>query len=157
MPRKYKSLDHLLRPDPFFRDLVVAKFIHNIMRRGKKSLAERIFLDALKVVERRVNDVPPVEVLKTAIENCKPRVEIKSRRVGGATYQIPVPIKEKRQLSLAIKWMLGAARERKGKPMSDRLADEILAAYRGEGAAIKKRDDVHKMAEANRAFAHLAF
>jgi small subunit ribosomal protein S7 len=157
MPAKFKSFEHLLRPDPRFKNKMVGKFINCLMRGGKKSLAQKIFYDALGEVKKKVPDKEPVDIFLTAINNVKPVIEVRSRRVGGATYQVPVPVPAKRQISLAYRWIIGAARGKKGRPMHLKLADELHAAYRGEGEAIKKREDVHKMAEANKAFAHLAY
>jgi len=157
MPRKFKSNDKLLRPDPVYGDKGIERFINNIMKCGKKSTAQRIFYKALDRISRQTKEKPPNEIFHIAMDNARPRIEVKSRRVGGATYQVPVPVKDKRAYSLVTKWLLNAARSRGNKPSHVRLAEELLAAYRGEGNVIKKRDDVHKMAEANRAFAHLAF
>ncbi|HXG61444.1 MAG TPA: 30S ribosomal protein S7 [Planctomycetota bacterium] len=157
MPAKFKSFEHLLRPDPRFKNKMVGKFINCLMRGGKKSLAQQIFYDALGEVKKKVPDKEPVDIFLTAINNVKPVIEVRSRRVGGATYQVPVPVPAKRQISLAYRWIIGAARGKKGRPMHLKLADELHAAYRGEGEAMKKREDVHKMAEANKAFAHLAY
>jgi len=152
-----KSFDALLKPDPRFKSKLVGKFINCIMYGGKKSTAQGILYSAIDDVCKKVKDKDPVEIITTAINNVKPIVEVRSRRVGGATYQVPVPVPAKRQTSLAIRWLLGAARGKKGRPMHMKLADELMAAFKGEGDAIKKREDVHKMAEANKAFAHLAY
>jgi len=157
MPAKFKSFAHLLKADPKFNNKVAGKFVNCLMRGGKKSVAHRIFYDALDQVAGKVKDKDPLEVFTTAIANLRPRVEVRSRRVGGATYQVPIPVRAKRQQSLAFRWLLGVARAKKGRPMADRLAEQILAAYRGEGEAMKKRDDVHRMADANKAFSHLAY
>lgn len=162
MPRKYKPLpDYYHRLDPKSNNVVVSKFINNLMRDGKKNTAQKVFYQALEYIRTKTRDLnPPVEpmdVFLRAVDNVKPQIETKSRRVGGATYQVPVQVRPKRQLSLAMKWILNAARGKKGRPMALRLGDEFLAAFRGEGEAVKKRDDTHKMAESNRAFAHLAF
>ncbi|MFN3484309.1 MAG: 30S ribosomal protein S7 [Planctomycetota bacterium] len=157
MPAKFKSFEHLLRPDPRFKNKMVGKFINCLMRGGKKSLAQKIFYDALGEVKKKIPDKDPVDIFMTAVNNVKPQIEVRSRRVGGATYQVPVPVPAKRQVSLAYRWIIGAARAKKGRPMYLKLADELHAAYRGEGDPVKKRDDVHKMAEANKAFAHLAY
>ena len=157
MPTKFKSFEHLLKPDPRFKSKLIGKFINNLMWEGKKTTAQGIFYDAMDIVCKKVKDKDPVEIFTTAINNVKPQVEVRSRRVGGATYQVPVPVPTKRQLSLAFRWILGASRGKKGRAMALKLADEILNCFKGEGDAIKKRDDVHKMAEANKAFAHLAY
>ena len=157
MPRKYKSTEHFLKPDVRYNSRLVSKFINNIMRHGKKSVAERIFYTAMDLVEKKMPDVPPLEVFTTAINNLKPIMEVRSRRIGGANYQIPMEVPKKRQISLAMRWLLSAARSKKGRPMAEKLADEIIAAYKKEGAAYKMREQVHKMAEANKAFAHFSW
>ncbi len=157
MAKTYKSTERFLKPDPKYRNLLAAKFINCLMHRGKKSVAERIFYEALEVVGQRVKDKDPIEVFEAAIENVKPLLEVRSRRVGGSTYQVPREVPTRRRRSLAFRWILSAARNKKGKPMSARLADEILAAYRKEGAAMTMRENVHRMAEANRAFAHFSW
>jgi small subunit ribosomal protein S7 len=157
MPTKFKSFEDLLKPDPRYKNKLIGKFINCLMFGGKKSLAQRLFYSAMDEVHKKVKDKEPADIFTQAINNVKPMVEVRSRRVGGATYQVPVPVPQKRQISLAYRWILGAARHKKGRPMHVKLADELYSAYRGEGEAIKKRDDVHKMAEANKAFAHLAY
>jgi small subunit ribosomal protein S7 len=157
MPAAFKSFEHLLEPDPRFKDRMVGKFINCLMEGGKKSTAQAIFYNAIDEVKKKVADKEPLAIFLTAIGNVKPLIEVRSRRVGGATYQVPVPVPQKRQISLAYRWLLGAARAKKGRPMALKLADELYAAFRGEGEAMKKREEVHKMAEANRAFAHLAY
>jgi small subunit ribosomal protein S7 len=157
MPRKYRSTDKLQKPDAVYGDRVIQKFINNLMHCGKKSTAQRVFYRAMDRIGRMTKEKPANEIFMAALSNIRPKVEVKSRRVGGATYQVPVQIKEKRALSLAMKWLLTSVRTRGNKASHVRLAEEVLSAYKGEGAAVKKRDDVHKMAEANRAFAHLAF
>jgi small subunit ribosomal protein S7 len=127
------------------------------MERGKKTVAEDIFYAAMDVIEKKVPETPPLEVFETAINNVKPLIEVRSRRVGGATYQVPVEVGKKRQQSLAFRWILEAARAKKGRPMSGRLADELVDAFKKQGAAITVRENVHKMAEANKAFAHFAW
>jgi small subunit ribosomal protein S7 len=140
-------------PDPVYNSQLVTKFINNVMSRGKKTVAERIFYGALRVIEERTGD-DPVKVFKRAVENTRPQVEVKSRRVGGSTYQVPVEVSNDRQQSLAIRWLIGYAQQRHEKTMTLRLAGEFLDAATNRGAAIKKRDDTHRMAEANKAFAH---
>ena len=157
MPTKFKSFDHLLKPDPRHKNKLMGKFINCLMYGGKKSTAQKMFYQALDTVQKKVQDKDPVDIFTTAINNIKPMVEVRSRRVGGATYQVPVPVPEKRKVALAYRWLLAAARGKKGKPMHVKLADEIYNSYRGEGEAMKKREDVHRMADANRAFAHLAY
>ena len=154
MPRK-KLLDK--RPvaaDPRFNSVLVAKFTNSLMLDGKKTLARRLFYDAMDVIENKISEEEPLTVFETAMDNVRPRVEVKSRRVGGATYQVPVEVRPERRNALAIRWLIGFAKSRSGQSMSDKLAGEILDAYNNRGAAVKKRDDTHKMAEANKAFAH---
>jgi len=146
-----------LKPDPRFHDLLVSKFINCLMWEGKKSVAQKIFYDALDLIGERVKEAEPVEVFKTAIENVKPKVEVRSRRVGGATYQVPVEVSSQRRRALAFRWIIRAARARGGRAMFRLLADELMAAYRREGAAIQMRENIHRMAEANKAFAHFAW
>ncbi len=157
MPRKYTSTDALLKPDPRHKDLLASKFINCLMKSGKKSLAQGMFYGALDFIADKIRDKEPIEVFRTALDNVKPHVEVRSKRVGGATYQVPMEVSRKRQQSLAIRWLLAAARAKKGRPMERRLAEEFMAAYRGEGDAIKKREDTHRMADANKAFAHFAW
>jgi small subunit ribosomal protein S7 len=157
MPRKFNSTESLLKPDPRYQDLLVSRFVNCLMTGGKKSTAQRLFYDAMDIIGRRIKDREPVEVFRQAIDNIKPQVEVRSKRVGGATYQVPMEVSRKRQQSLAIRWLLAVIRKKKGRPMARRLADELMAAYRQEGEAIKKREDTHKMAEANKAFAHFAW
>lgn len=146
-------MEERLKPDQKFHSLLVTAFINRLMERGKKSLAERIFYGAMEAVEKSTQK-PALEVFNKAMENVKPVLEVKSRRVGGATYQVPVEVRYNRRNSLAIRWIIASARERKGKSIAEKLAQEIMEAYKGEGAAIKKREETHKMAEANKAFAH---
>ncbi|MHC4607426.1 MAG: 30S ribosomal protein S7 [Planctomycetota bacterium] len=157
MPQYFKSFEHLLRPDPRYKSKLTGKFINCLMHGGKKTTAQKSFYRAMDLVCTKVKDKEPLEIFTQAINNIKPRVEVRSRRVGGATYQVPVPVPSKRQVSLAFRWLLAACRSKKGRPMAIRLANEILAAYHGEGETMKKRDDVHRMADANKAFAHLAY
>jgi small subunit ribosomal protein S7 len=153
----YESFEHLLQPDPVYKSLGAAKFINCIMRQGNRSLAQRIFYAALETIRRKVPDKDPIQVFEAAVENVKPLVEVRSKRVGGANYQVPVEVSKKRQRALAYRWILESAREKKGKPLRVSLADELLAAANREGAAMLKRDNTHKMAEANKAFAHFAW
>jgi small subunit ribosomal protein S7 len=157
MPRKYKSLDYLLKPDPKYNDKLVSRLTNSIMHEGKKSTAQRALYKAMGVMEKKIPDVGPLEVLNRAIDNVKPIMEVKSKRIGGATYQVPTQVPSKRQVSLAIRWILEAVRKKKGKPLHVRLSDELLAAYKSEGDAMLTRQNVHKMAEANKAFAHFGF
>jgi len=151
--RKAKPKKRYLLPDPKFRDVQVTKFVNNLMYDGKKSLAYSIFYDALAVVEKRTNE-NGLEIWRKALTNVSPSVEVKSRRVGGATFQVPTEVRPERKQSLGMKWLINFARKRGEKPMVDRLAAEIIAASKGEGAAVKKKDDTHRMAEANKAFSH---
>jgi small subunit ribosomal protein S7 len=153
----YRSFEHLLKPDPVYGDVHIAKFISCIMHDGKRSTAEKIFYESLELVRERVKEREPIEVFKQAIDNIKPMVEVRSKRVGGANYQVPVEVNNKRQRTLAYRWLLEAARGRRGRPMRVALADELMAAYNKEGGAILKRENAHKQAEANKAFAHFAF
>jgi small subunit ribosomal protein S7 len=139
--------------DPRFESTTAAKFINALMLDGKKSTAEKIFYDALEIVEEKSSQ-PGMSVFRTALTNAKPALEVKSRRVGGATYQVPIEVRPDRRTALAIRWLIGYARARSEKTMADRLAAELMAASRGEGSTIKKKDDTHRMAEANKAFAH---
>jgi len=158
MALKFQNLDELyLKPDVRFHSALVSKFINCIMHCGKKTVAEKIFYDAMDVVAKKVPETPPLEIFETAINNVKPLIEVRSRRVGGATYQVPVEVGRKRQQSLAFRWILDAARAKKGRPMSARLADELGDAFKKQGAAMTVRENVHKMAEANKAFAHFAW
>lgn len=140
-------------PDPVYHDVLVTKFINKIMWDGKKSKAQKIFYEAMDVLAKKTGK-DPLEVFKKAFENVAPVLEVRPKRVGGATYQVPIEVQEPRRTSLAVRWIVGAARAKKGKPMSQKLAEELLSAYENTGAAVKKREDVQKMAEANRAFAH---
>lgn len=157
--RKRLSKKRILLPDPKFNDQMVTRFVNNLMLDGKKSVAFKVFYDALDIVEERKQDEEKsaLELWKEALSNVMPHVEVRSRRVGGATFQIPMPIRADRKISMAIKWMILFARKRNEKSMAQRLAGEILAAVKEEGAAVKKRVDVHKMADANKAFSHFRF
>jgi len=157
MAKKFESTERFLKPEVKSGSRLAAKFINCIMWDGKKSIAEGIFYRALDEIRKRVPDAEPIEVFEKAVENVKPQIEVRSKRVGGATYQVPVPVSTKRQLSLAIRWLREACRKRSGKPMHIRLALELAAAYNREGAAMTVRENVHKMAEANKAFAHFAW
>ena len=144
-------------PDAKYNSTMVTQFVNNMMFDGKKSTAFRIFYDAMDVVEQKIEEESALDVWKKAVENITPAVEVRSRRIGGATFQIPQPIRDARKLSMAMKWMIGFARKRNDKTMSQKLASEILAAYKEEGAAFKKKQDTHRMAEANKAFSHFRF
>lgn len=154
--RKSKPKKRYLLPDPKFSDTLVTKFVNYMMERGKKSVAYNIFYDAIGIVEKKSGE-NGLEVWKRAMNNLMPAVEVKSRRVGGATFQVPVEIRPERRINLSIKWLIDYSRARGEKTMMDKLAAEILAASKGEGAAIKKKDDTHRMAEANKAFSHFRF
>ena len=154
MPRKKLQNKRQTAADPRFNSVLVAKFTNGLMLDGKKSLARRLFYDAMGVIESKVTEEEPLTVFETAMDNVRPRVEVKSRRVGGATYQVPVEVRPERRNALAIRWIIAFAKSRSGQTMSDKLAAEILDAFNNRGAAVKKRDDTHKMAEANKAFAH---
>ena len=146
-----------LRPDGKYKSLLAGKFINCLMYDGKKSVAEIVFYDALDVIKDKMPDREPIEVFQQAVENVKPYIEVRSRRVGGAAYQVPMQVNRNRQQSLAIRWILGATREKKGRPMFMKLAEELMAAYNKEGSAYTKRENVHRMADANKAFAHFAW
>ena len=151
--RKAKPKKRYVLPDPKFRDVTVTKFVNNLMYDGKKSLAYSIFYGALEIVEKKTSE-SGLEVWKKALSNVMPSVEVKSRRVGGATFQVPTEVRADRKQSLGMKWMIGYARKRGEKTMTERLAGEIIAASKGEGASVKKKDDTHRMADANKAFSH---
>ena len=153
MPRKGPVPRREILPDPKYGSVLVAKFINCMMRYGKKSVAERIFYQALDIIGQKTGK-NPLEVFENAVENVKPVMEVKSRRVGGATYQVPVEVRPERRISLAVKWLIQSARARSEKGMVNKLANELLDAYNNRGGAIKKKEDTHRMAEANRAFAH---
>ena len=157
--RKRSAKKRFLLPDPKFNDQLVTRFVNNLMRDGKKSVAFKVFYDALELVEERKQDQEKtsLEIWKDALSNVMPHVEVRSRRVGGATFQIPMQIRPDRKVSMAIKWLILYARKRNEKSMAQRLAGEVLAAAKEEGAAVKKKTDVHKMAEANKAFSHFRF
>jgi small subunit ribosomal protein S7 len=154
---KFKSTERFLKPDPQYNNVVVAKFINQLMYEGKKSAARDVLYGALEEIHRRIKDQEPLDVLMSAINNVKPQVEVRSKRVGGATYQVPMEVNRKRQQTLALRVIIENARGRKGKPMSLRLADELVDAYNRQGASITWRENTHKMAEANKLFAHFAW
>jgi small subunit ribosomal protein S7 len=155
--KKFTASEDMLKPDPRFNSKLVSKFINCMMWDGKKSVAQKVFYGAMDQVTKKMKDAQPLEVFETAINNVKPYVEVRSRRVGGANYQVPMQVNKRRQQSLAFRWLLNACRDQGGRPMSMRLADELMAAYRKEGNAMKKREDTHRMADANKAFAHFAW
>ncbi len=152
--RRRQAFKRQTAPDPKYSSKIVAKLINIIMIKGKKSLAENIVYGAFDIIKQKSGEEDALKVFNKALENIRPRLEVKPRRVGGATYQVPIEVNQERGVSLALRWLKDFSRGKKGKPMGERLAEEILAGYKGEGAAIKKRDDTHKMAEANKAFAH---
>ena len=146
-----------LKGDPRHDSLLVSKFVNCLMWDGKKSTALRVFYDALDVIKKKIPDEEPIEVFNQALENVKPQIEVRSKRVGGAAYQVPMQVNRNRQQSLAIRWLLIAVREKKGRPAHLKLADELIAAFKKEGAAMTRRENVHRMADANKAFAHFAW
>ncbi|MGQ9574100.1 MAG: 30S ribosomal protein S7 [Thermoguttaceae bacterium] len=146
-----------LKPDPRYGSLLASKFINSMMWNGKKTVAQKVFYAALELVQQKMPEVDPLELFTQAVENVKPNIEVRSRRVGGASYQVPMQVSKQRQQSLAIRWIIQACREKKGRPMFEKLAAELMAAYKKEGAAITRRENVHRMAEANKAFAHFAW
>ncbi|OGP55440.1 MAG: 30S ribosomal protein S7 [Deltaproteobacteria bacterium RBG_13_52_11b] len=153
MPRKREVRKREILPDPKYSDALVAKFMNGLMRRGKKSLAERIFYGSLDIIRDRTNS-DPLKTFKQAMDNVRPLLEVRPRRVGGATYQVPVEVRPERKIALSIRWLIGYAKQRSEKTMQEKLAAELLDASNNKGAAIKKKEDTHKMAEANKAFAH---
>src|SRR5437763_6287275 len=157
MARKRTASAQTLKPYPRHNSKLASKFINCLMWEGKKATAQRIFYDALDQIKKRMPDVDPIEVFNQAVEHVKPSVEVRSKRVGGATYQVPMQVNRTRQQSLAIRWIIGASRSKSGRPMFIRLADELMAAYRREGEAMTKRENTIKMAESNKPFAHFAW
>ncbi len=153
MRRAYKK--HKVAPDGIYGDVAVSQFINKIMKDGKKTVAQRIFYSALEIIKEKTKK-EPLEIFKLAIENASPLLEVKPKRVGGATYQVPMEVRGERKLALATKWILDAARGKKGKPMAEKLAEELIGCSNNEGNAMKKKADTHRMAEANKAFAHFA-
>ncbi len=153
MPRKGPPPRRELMPDPIYRSVLVTQFVNKVLVRGKRSTAERIVYGALDIIKDKTG-ADPVATLKRALENVKPQLEVKSRRVGGATYQVPIEVKPRRASTLAISWLVGYSRQRREKTMAERLANELLDASNATGSSVKRRDDVHKMAESNKAFAH---
>lgn len=154
---KRTASEDTLQPDPVFNSKLVSKFINCVMTSGKKQTAARIFYHAMEQIKKRMPDMDPLEVFIQAVEHVKPTVEVRSKRVGGATYQVPMQVNRSRQQSLSIRWIVGAARSKVGRPMYLRLADELIAAFRREGEAMSKRENTIKMADANKAFAHFAW
>ena len=155
--KRFTASASQLRPDARFNSKLATKFVNCMMLDGKKATALRVFYQAMDIIEKKVKDAPPIEVFETALENVKPGIEVRSRRVGGANYQVPMQVNAKRRQSLAIRWVLAACRGKKGRPMAQCLSDELMAAYRREGEAMQTRENVHRMAEANKAFSHFAW
>ena len=155
--KKFTASEDMLKPDARFNSKLVSKFINSLMWGGKKTVAQKIFYDAMDSITKKMKDVPPLELFETAINNVKPYVEVRSKRVGGANYQVPMQVNKRRQQSLAFRWIIDACRADGGRPMSARLADELMAAYKKEGKAINTREQTHRMADANKAFAHFAW
>jgi small subunit ribosomal protein S7 len=154
MPRRKITERRTIEPDPRYNSVLVSKFTNGIMERGKKSVAQKIFYGAMDIIEQQVSDAEPIEVFDKAMDKVRPKVEVKSRRVGGATYQVPVEVRPERRNALAIRWIISFAKARSGKTMPEKLAAELLDASNERGGSVKKRDDTHRMAEANKAFAH---
>jgi small subunit ribosomal protein S7 len=156
MSRRKKKEKKIISPDPLYDNVVVAKFINQVMRRGKKTIARKIVYKAFEIIKEKTKK-EPLEVFNQAIENASPLLEVKPKRVGGATYQVPREVKGERRTTLAMRWIIGAAKSKKGKPMREKLAEELISAAKNEGVAVKKKEDTHRMAEANRAFAHFSW
>ena len=157
MPRNYKSTAVFVKPDPKLGSIIVSKFINKLMLHGKKSTAQEIFYDAMDIASKQITDCEDqLEIFNKALDNVRPMVEVRSKRVGGANYQVPREVKRNRQQSLAIRWIVDNSRKKKGKPMAERLAAEIVDAYNGTGASVQWKENIHKMADANRAYAHYA-
>ena len=156
MPRNFKATNVYLRPDPKFGSMLATKLINKIMLHGKRSIAQKIFYDALDKAAKKVDAESQEEIFEKAVENVRPAVEVRSKRVGGANYQVPREVKRNRQQTLAIRWLIDNARKKKGKPMCDRLAEEFADAYNGTGTSVAWKEQIHKMAEANKAYAHFA-
>ena len=155
--KRWTKAAETLKPDARYDSVVASQFINKLMRGGKKTVATRIFYDALDILAKRVKDASPLEVFETAIENVRPNLEVRSKRVGGSNYRVPMPVRRKRQQSLAFRWILAAARAKSGRPMCERLAGELTDAFNRTGTAITTRENMHRMAEANKAFAHFAW
>jgi small subunit ribosomal protein S7 len=155
--KKFTASEDMLKPDPRYNSKLVSKFINCLMWQGKKTVAMKVFYGAMEDVTKKMKDVPPLELFETAINNVKPYVEVRSKRVGGANYQVPMQVNKRRQQSLAFRWIINACRAETGRPMSDRLANELMAAFKKEGKAMNTREQTHRMADANKAFAHFAW
>ncbi len=156
MPRRYRPEKRITEPDLRYESVRVAMFVNRLMKDGKKSVAYRVLYNSFEIIEQRVNS-SPLEVFEKALQNATPQIEVRARRVGGSTYQIPTPVTPHRQTSLSMRWLLEAAKNRGGRSMADKLANEFMDAAKNQGAAVKKKDDVHRMADANRAFSHFRF
>ena len=157
MVKKFTASRKQLKPDTRFSSLLISKFVNCLMYDGKKSVASGAFYRAMEIVQKQLPNENPLDVFVTAVDNVKPAIEVRSKRVGGATYQVPTPVSSRRQQALSIRWLLEAVRGRKGRPVDKSLAEELLAAFRREGAAMNKRENVHRMADANKAFSHFAW
>ena len=155
--KKFTASEDILKPDGRYNSKLVSKFINCLMWDGKKTVAQKVFYDAMDICVKKMKDVPPLELFETAINNVKPYVEVRSKRVGGANYQVPMQVNKRRQQSLAFRWIIGACRDTGGRAMSKRLADELMAAFKKEGKAMQTRENTHRMADANKAFAHFAW
>src|SRR5437868_247955 len=155
--KQFTASEDMLKPDPHYNSKLVSKYINCLMWDGKKTVAQKVFYGAMDQVAKKVKDAQPLEVFESAINNVKPYVEVRSRRVGGANYQVPMQVNKRRQQSLAFRWIIGECRGESGRPMSQRLAKELMDAYRKEGKAMNKREQTHRMADANKAFAHFAW
>lgn len=155
--RRKQAEKREINPDPKYNSVMLAKFINNVMKKGKKSVAQRIVYNSLEIIKKKTKKEDPLEIFDLAIKNTSPLLEVKSRRVGGAKYQVPYEVRGKRRLALAMRWIIEAGRKKKGKPMAEKLAQELLDAANNTGDAIKKKNNIHRMAEANRAFAHFAW
>ena len=154
--RGKKKTKRVISPDPIYNNVMVSKFINQVMRRGKKTVAQKIVYGSFEIIKEKTQK-DPLEIFDLAINNVKPSLEVRPRRVGGATYQVPWPVSLERGVTLAMRWIIKAAKSKKGKPMKEKLAEELMAAAKNEGVAVKKKEDTHRMAEANRAFAHFAW
>jgi small subunit ribosomal protein S7 len=157
MAKKFTASSQQLKPDPAYNSKLVSKFINCLMTDGKKNVAQRVFYDAMDIISKKVKDAQPFEVFEKAVNNVKPLIEVRSKRIGGASYQVPMQVSAKRQQSLAFRWILQSARAKKGKPMCERLASELVDAYNEHGGAMTIRENIHRMADANKAFAHFAW
>lgn len=157
MAKSFTASSEQLKPDSVYGSKLVSKFINCLMWDGKKNVAEKVFYDAMDIAGKKIKDATPLEIFERAIANVRPAIEVRSKRVGGASYQVPMPVNPKRQQSLAFRWILQATRGKKGQPMAKRLANEFMEAYEGKGGAMTVRENVHRMAEANKAFAHFAW